>query len=66
MFWRYTAPLLVAYVLVCARFMHGSYELLPHATAGLLAWVVVRLLPEGRGEASDEPEQGASVLGLDL
>jgi 1-acyl-sn-glycerol-3-phosphate acyltransferase len=65
-FWRYTVPLLVAYALVCARFMHGGYELLPHATAGLLAWVVVRLLPEGRGEASDEPEQGASVLGLDL
>jgi hypothetical protein len=64
-FWRYAAPLLVAYALVSARLMHGGWELLPHATAGLAAWVVQGLIPAGRTGASAEPPS-PSGLGLNL
>jgi hypothetical protein len=64
-FWRYAAPVLVVYALVSARLMLGGWELLPHATAGLAAWVVQRLLPGTRsGESSEPPQPGG--LGLDL
>ena len=64
-FWRYSAPILVAYSLVSARLMLGGWELAPHATAGLLAWLLVRMLPEGRAPRPEEPSP-APGLGLDL
>jgi 1-acyl-sn-glycerol-3-phosphate acyltransferase len=66
-FWRYAAPLTLAYALVVPAWLGGGAGLLPHALAGLLAWIVVRYLSRsGRGS---EPEPGPleetrSTLGL--
>jgi 1-acyl-sn-glycerol-3-phosphate acyltransferase len=64
-FWRYAAPLLAAYAVAVAWLARGSTELIPHVLAGLLAWLIVRLLPtRGSARAAEEPE--ASGLGLGL
>jgi 1-acyl-sn-glycerol-3-phosphate acyltransferase len=68
-FWRYAAPLLLVWALVVPRWLGGGAELLPHALAGLLAWILERFLPGG--PASSEPneeepadEASTSTLGL--
>jgi 1-acyl-sn-glycerol-3-phosphate acyltransferase len=62
-FWRYAVCVLVAYALWVARYMGGGAELLPHATAGLLAALMVRLFPyRSRRSVAEEPE----VAGLGL
>jgi hypothetical protein len=67
-FWRYAAPLLAAYAIGVSLWLGGGVELLPHAIAGLLAWGLARLLPQGGGPGSvaeDEPEEASSsTLGL--
>jgi len=64
-FWRYSVPLLLAYVAFCFSEMGGGGFLLPHATAALLAWLYLRLLPERPHRVvPDEPE--IRGLGLDL
>jgi 1-acyl-sn-glycerol-3-phosphate acyltransferase len=68
-FWRYAAPLLLAWALVVPWWLGGGMELLPHALAGLLAWILVRFLPGGgpSGEAREEEtaeETPSSTLGL--
>jgi 1-acyl-sn-glycerol-3-phosphate acyltransferase len=67
-FWRYTAPLLAAYALLVPIWLGGGVGLLPHAIAGLVAWVLARFLPHGPGAPTveDEPDAGKrSTLGLD-
>ena len=55
-FWRYAAPVLAGYALVACGWMGGGMELLPHATAGLLAWVMTQVLPYSPpGPQRDEP-----------
>jgi 1-acyl-sn-glycerol-3-phosphate acyltransferase len=67
-FWRYTAPLLAAYAIGVPLWLGGGIELLPHAIAGLVAWMLVRFLPSGGGPgpgADQEPaEKPSSTLGL--
>jgi 1-acyl-sn-glycerol-3-phosphate acyltransferase len=68
-FWRYSAPALLAWALVVPRVLGGGMELLPHALAGLFAWILVRFLPGGAPSSEtheDEPEDEApsSTLGL--
>jgi 1-acyl-sn-glycerol-3-phosphate acyltransferase len=67
-FWRYAAPLLAVYAVGIPLWLGGDVELLPHAIAGLLAWGLARLLPQGGGPGSaadEEPaEAPSSTLGL--
>jgi hypothetical protein len=68
-FWRYAAPLLLAWALVVPRWLGGGMEILPHALAGLLAWIAVRFLPGGAPSSEthdDEPadEAPSGTLGL--
>jgi 1-acyl-sn-glycerol-3-phosphate acyltransferase len=67
-FWRYSAPVLLAYALLVPWWLGGGVELLPHAIAALLAWGLVRFLPGGRGPGGapeEEPDDApSSTLGL--
>ncbi len=67
-FWRYSAPVLLAYALLVPWWLGGGVELLPHAIAALLAWGLVRFLPGGRGSGGapdEEPvDAPSSTLGL--
>jgi 1-acyl-sn-glycerol-3-phosphate acyltransferase len=65
-FWRYAAPVLAAYALVVPLWLGGRVELLPHALAGLAAWMVVRFLSAGTSAEADEagPDSPTSSLGL--
>jgi 1-acyl-sn-glycerol-3-phosphate acyltransferase len=67
-FWRYSAPILLAYALVVPAWLGGGVELLPHALAGLLAWGLGRLLPGAAGSDAapdaDEAAPASSTLGL--
>jgi 1-acyl-sn-glycerol-3-phosphate acyltransferase len=67
-FWRYAAPVLLAWALVVPRWLGGGMELLPHALAGLVAWILVRFLPGGPSaesrEEETEEETPSSSLGL--
>ena len=67
-FWRYSAPVLLAYALLVPWWLGGGVELLPHAIAALLAWGLVRFLPGGRGPGGapeEEPDDTpSSTLGL--
>ena len=64
-FWRYAAPLLFLYDLVVVRWLHAGLEVLPHAVAGLLAWLFVRFLPDGRAPVEEaEPPPTTTSLGL--
>ena len=63
-FWRWAVPMLVAYSILVPLWLGGNVELLPHAIAGLMAWLVVRLLPRGAARASERPEPPSSMLGL--
>ena len=65
-FWRWSAPILAAYAIVVPYALGGRLELLPHAVAGLVAWMAARLLPRG-GAAREEDaaaEEPTSTLGL--
>jgi 1-acyl-sn-glycerol-3-phosphate acyltransferase len=64
-FWRYSAPILVGYAVACSWLMLADLRVVPHAIAGLGAWLVTGLLPEGaRAEEPEEPEK--PTLGLNL
>jgi 1-acyl-sn-glycerol-3-phosphate acyltransferase len=66
-FWRYAVPALAGYALGVPLWLGGGAFLLPHAIAGLLAWLVVRVLPRGAGapaSALEKPEGPRSTLGL--
>jgi hypothetical protein len=68
-FWRYSAPVLLAYAVLVPLWLGAGIELLPHALAGLLAWGLGRLLPGGSGadaagEGDDEAAPASSTLGL--
>ena len=56
-FWRYAAPVLAAYAVGSPfLFRTGAMALLPHAMAGLLGWLIVRLWPYRLSErAVEEP-----------
>lgn len=54
-FWRYTVPLLAAYGLLVPLWLGAGPEVLPHATAGLLAWLVSRLFPYRPPAPDPEP-----------
>ena len=64
-FWRYTTPLLLAYAVVVYAELGGSALLLLHAVAGLVACLLLRLVPlRPRAQPVEEPE--APGLGLNL
>jgi 1-acyl-sn-glycerol-3-phosphate acyltransferase len=44
-FWRYAVPVLSAYALAGSTFIGGGLDLVPHAAAGLLGWLLARLFP---------------------
>lgn len=55
-FWRYSAPVLAAYAFAVPWLLGGRLQILPHATAGLLAWLLVRIFPYRPSPAAEEPE----------
>jgi 1-acyl-sn-glycerol-3-phosphate acyltransferase len=67
-FWRYTAPILAAYALLVPLWLGGDSELLPHAIAGLVAWLLVRFFSRepSHEEASESVSEagGPGALGL--
>ncbi len=63
-FWRYAVLVLVVYVGWLVRFLGGGVELLPHAVAGLLAWMLLKLIPAGRRAPAAEPPAPTLSLGL--
>jgi 1-acyl-sn-glycerol-3-phosphate acyltransferase len=65
-FWPYALIVLAGYALfVPAALLGARLELVPHALAGLVAWLATRLFPYRL--TSPEPEKpGAPGLGLDL
>jgi nitrate/nitrite transporter NarK len=65
-YWRWAAPLLVAWAVAVAWQLGGGLALLPHAIAGLLAWLGVRLFPYHPHRAEAESEAPPQHLSLDL
>ncbi len=65
-FWRYASPVLAAYAFLVPLWLGGRAELVPHAIAGLAAWMAVRFLSRGAGAEADEVETGASTSSLGL
>jgi len=65
-FWRYSAPILAVYALLVPPWLGGGIALLPHALAGLVAWILVRFLPAAgpRPQSDEGPEAPTSTLGL--
>jgi hypothetical protein len=64
-FWKYSLPVLLGYAGYVSFGLGGGGELLPHATAGLVAWLLVKLFGEAvREEDRPEPEQTGLGLGL--
>lgn len=64
-YWHYTAPLLAAYALFSARFLYGGFPLVVHASAALLAWLLVTLFPYRlRRRAPEVTEERGLGLGL--
>jgi 1-acyl-sn-glycerol-3-phosphate acyltransferase len=64
-FWRYTVPVLGAYALAVAVLLRADAAMIVHALAGLLAWLLVRLLPY-RPASPPTEESPAAGLGLRL
>jgi 1-acyl-sn-glycerol-3-phosphate acyltransferase len=64
-FWRYTAPLLFLYGAFVFRFLHGDVLVLPHVVAALVAWLLVRFIPQGRAPVED-PGPPPATTTLDL
>jgi 1-acyl-sn-glycerol-3-phosphate acyltransferase len=64
-YWRYAVPVLLFYVGVAVRLFGFGAEVLPHAMAGLLAWLLVRFLP-GAGPAPAPPSPAPVITGLGL
>ena len=62
-FWRYAAPVLAAYALAAAVVMGGGVRLAPHAVAGLVAWLLVRMFPY---HSVTRPRPEPVVVGLGL
>jgi 1-acyl-sn-glycerol-3-phosphate acyltransferase len=64
-YWRYAVPVLLAYVgVVFATFDLGP-AVLPHAVAGLLAWLLARFMPGGSpARESAPPSAHLTSLGL--
>jgi hypothetical protein len=56
------ARLLAAYGMLVPLWLGAGLEMLPHATAGLLAWLATRLFPYRAPAPETEPE----ALGLRL
>ena len=65
-FWRYASPVLAAYALLVPLWLGGRAELVPHAIAGLAAWMVVRFLSRGDSAETDELETSESTSSLGL
>ena len=63
-FWRYAVPALLTYAAGVCVIFGGGREVVPHALAGLVAWLAGRLIPYDRAARAD-PES-PSGLGLRL
>ncbi len=63
-FWRYAAPILLAYAVGVGLWLGGGIELLPHALVALLGWMAVRFLPAR--PSGDAPPEPPSTLELGL
>jgi 1-acyl-sn-glycerol-3-phosphate acyltransferase len=67
-FWRYAVPVLLAYLVVLVHGVGADLRLLPHVLAGLLSWMIARLMPY-RAVAPVPPDPtsgGETGLGLGL
>lgn len=64
-FWRYAVPVLLAYAGAVTLLLGGGRELIPHGLAGLLGWLLARLLPEAGAPDSDDGPSGNTPEPLD-
>ncbi|HXY38029.1 MAG TPA: lysophospholipid acyltransferase family protein [Vicinamibacteria bacterium] len=67
-FWRYAAPLALAYGLAVPFWLGGRWELLPHGVVALLGMLLLRLLAglgSGSTERDEREVESSSTLGLD-
>jgi 1-acyl-sn-glycerol-3-phosphate acyltransferase len=65
-FWRYAAPVLAGYALLVPIWLGGRGELVPHALAGLVAWMIARFLSSAGSSEPDEVDADASTSSLGL
>jgi 1-acyl-sn-glycerol-3-phosphate acyltransferase len=64
-YWVYAVPVLLIYVVAAVRLFDLGASVLPHAVAGLLAWMLVRFLPgAGPAPAAERPAPVITSLGL--
>ncbi len=63
-FWRYATPVLLIYAGWLAQYLGGGIDLLPHAVAGLLAWLLLKLVASRGRAAPAEPPAPTLSLGL--
>jgi len=64
-YWRYAVPVLLIYVVAAIRLFDLGASVLPHAVAGLLAWMLVRFLP-GAGPVAVAQGPSPVITGLGL
>jgi 1-acyl-sn-glycerol-3-phosphate acyltransferase len=65
-FWRYAVPVLLFYVAAVLLLLGAGLVVLPHAVAGLLAWLLVRFRPGPRPAGGSEAERPSGILTLGL
>jgi 1-acyl-sn-glycerol-3-phosphate acyltransferase len=64
-FWHWSVPILVAYAATVGIWLGGGANLIPSATAGLVAWLLVRVFPHREPAlVVEEPEEVPTGLGL--
>lgn len=65
-FWHWSVPILIAYAATVGLWLGAGVNLVPSATAGLAAWLCVRIFPYREAaavvEETQEPEPGFGLL----
>jgi 1-acyl-sn-glycerol-3-phosphate acyltransferase len=65
-YWRYAVPILLLYLGAVFVLFGLGVDALPHAVAGLLAWLLVRFMPGGGPAPSTAGPPPSTITGLGL